>query len=59
LLKNTATALARKFWPSSGNLPRCLLAGGLALPHWLLERAAGRLPGLQGETLLFAAQRPN
>jgi SAM-dependent methyltransferase len=57
LLKNTATALAQQLWPQRAGLLRCLLAGGLALPHWLLERAAGRLPGVAGETLLFAAQR--
>lgn len=56
LLKNTATALARRLWSGPDKLRRGLLAAGLALPHWMLERAAGRVPGLPGETLLFAAQ---
>jgi 2-polyprenyl-3-methyl-5-hydroxy-6-metoxy-1,4-benzoquinol methylase len=57
LLKNTATAWARRLGCGQALAVRAGLALMLALPHALLERAAGHLPGLAGDTLLFVARR--
>jgi predicted TPR repeat methyltransferase len=57
LLKNTATAGLRKLHRGPAPIARAALALALALPHWLLERLAGHIPGFEGETLLFAARK--
>lgn len=59
LLKNVATGLSRRVAGSDALPLRAGAAAALALPVWTAERASGHVPGLAGDTLLFAAQRPH
>lgn len=58
LLKNLATGLVRAKLGSDALPLRAAAAALLALPARLAERLAGRVGPLEGDTLLFAAQRP-
>ncbi|MEO0649341.1 MAG: class I SAM-dependent methyltransferase [Planctomycetota bacterium] len=58
LLKNVATACAERLTGTRNNLVRAGLALTLAVPEWVAEHTAGHVPGLQGDTLLFAARKP-
>lgn len=58
LLKNVATACAERLTGTRNNLVRAGLALTLAVPEWVAEQTAGHLPGLRGDTLLFAARKP-
>jgi 2-polyprenyl-3-methyl-5-hydroxy-6-metoxy-1,4-benzoquinol methylase len=57
LIKATATAIARRALGQSGMVVRASVAAAIAVPEKVCEFLSGRVPGLEGDTLLFAARR--
>jgi hypothetical protein len=56
LLKNTATALTRRYLKTNNILVRSACAVLIGMPQKAGEMLSGRLPWPRGDTLLFAAR---
>ena len=57
LIKNTATAMTRSMLGTNRMAVRGAVAAAIAIPEKLSEVLSGRVPGIDGDTLLFAARR--
>jgi len=57
LIKATATAVARSVLGTNRMSVRTATAVAMVVPEKICEIVSGRVPGIQGDTLLFAAQR--
>jgi SAM-dependent methyltransferase len=57
LIKATATAITRGVLGTNRTVVRASVAAAMAVPEKACEVLSGRIPGIDGDTLLFAARR--